>query len=230
MIGIVLQSSDPFSLFSASGRELLVLTVLIPIAVLVFWYGRREVLRNRGEYALRPSGRWLPETSRARDEAWRTMVERLEAQPPTPVAEATKRAVRVVGTLTAASGNLGGAAGRECIWRNRAGARRESAVGAEIVILTDDSGRAGIEGIERAYVIAPAERHTRHHENVSLYLGDRVEVLAEFHPEPPERSEDGDPRARVYGTLGARGPLEVRLIERPAAPDEAEPPPAEATS
>jgi len=226
---LVFANGDPFSLFSAAGRELFVLALLVPIAVLVFWYGRREILRNRGEYALRPSGRWLPESSRTRDEAWRTAVERLESQPPTPVAEATPRWVRVAGTLTAASGNLGGPPGRECIWRNRAGARRDSAVGAEIVILTDDSGRVGLENIERAYVIAPSERHARHHENVSLYLGDRVEVFGEFHPEPPEESEGGDARARVYGTLGARGPLEVRLLERPAPPDQAEPPPAEAT-
>lgn len=209
---------DPFSLFSASGQELLLLTVLLPVAVFVFWFGRREVIRRRGEYALRPTGRIFRESASTRDEAWRKVVSALEAKPPTPIASANRQTVRFEGTLTAASGNLGGAKGRECIWRNRAGARRESAVGADMVILADSTGRAGIEGVERAYVIAPTDRHTLHHENISLYLGDRVEIYGQFEPEAPQPAA-AEPSMLVYGTLGTRGPLEVRLIERPPPSD-----------
>lgn len=221
MIGVI-ADTDPFSLFSASGRELLLLAILVPLAIFVFWFGRRAASRRRGEYGLRPSGRIFRGRAQRSNDAWRAEVARLEALPPTPIAEAKRASVRFEGTLTAASGNLGGPPGRECVWRNRAGARPESAVGAEVVIVADASGRAGIEGIEGATVIAPSDHHSLHHENVSLYLGDRVEVLGYFEPEstPPEptRADQSDPSVLVYGTVGGQGSLQLRLIERRPAP------------
>ena len=63
-----------------------------------------------------------------------------------------------------------------------------------------------------------------HYEWISLYVGDEVEVLGRFTPERVEGDAD-DPREVVYGTLGADGPLEVRLVQRPPV-EEAEPEPS----
>lgn len=222
------EAGNPFAIFSASGRQLLWFAILVPIALLVVWYARREFRRNRGDTSLRPAGRlFLRSSPRVREQAWRAQIARLEARPPTAIAAATRAPVRVVGLLRSASGNLGGPQGNECVWRNRAGARPQSAVGAELVILADETGRVGIEGIEAAFVIAPAEHHSHHHENVSLYLGDRVEVFGEFDPEPATgENEKATSAELVYGTLGARGPLEIRLVERAASGVPCEPTPS----
>lgn len=212
---------DPWSMFQGSSTEVLVLLALLPVAVLVFWYGSRQFRHERGGMALRPKGRGggLEFVRGSRDQKWRNTIERLETRPPTPIAEAARGPLRVVARIVDASGNLGGAVGHECVWRNRAGARPESAVGAELVIVADDSGRCGLENLETARIIAPTETHTVHHESVSLYIGDEIEIFATF--EPDKVGDDPDPARLVYGTLGATGGLEVRLIERaPALRDE----------
>jgi hypothetical protein len=84
-------------------------------------------------------------------------------------------------------------------------------------MIADDSGTCGLEGLEQARVVSPNERITTHRETISLYIGDRVEVFAHFEP---ERVAEGaqDPREIVYGTLAARGGLDVRLVRRPSEP------------
>lgn len=215
---------DPFSMFAGwDTGQLLVLAALLPIAISVFWYGSRQFSRQRGGSALRPRGRpFFSGGGPKLDAAWRQTVARLEAVDPSAIARASSGAVRIEGTIVNASGNLGGEPGRECVWRNRAGARAESAVGAEIVVVADDTGRCGVENLERARVIAPAERHGQHWENVSLYLGDRVELVGQFAPE--RTGDDPDETKLVYGTLGADGPLQVRLLHRPE-PSSSESPP-----
>lgn len=203
---------DPFSIFTASPHQFLILLALLPVAVVVFWYGTKQFKRFRGTSSLRPHGRVLRESARTRTVEWKRQVERLEQRSPTAIAKAKAGAVRVRGVLCSASGNLGGPKGRECVYRNRVGARPESAVAAELVILADETGRCGIEGLEGAFVIAPADKHGQHVESVSLRLGDEIEVFAMFEPEEP--IEHPSPSEIVYGTLGAKGGLDVRLLAR----------------
>ncbi len=218
--------SDPFSMLADSGGPLFMLALLVPVAVLVFWVGSRRVSKERGTSALRPRGRVFFDQPRKRSERWRATVKRLEARDPSTTATAKPGPVRLQGVLVNASENLGGVPGRECVWRNRAGASAASAVGAEMVFLQDDAGSVSIEDLENAYVIAASEKHSFHHENVSLYLGDRIEVLGHFTPEAPTGAE-GHPSERVYGTLTLVDGLDMRLLERPKPepkPDDAAPP------
>jgi hypothetical protein len=211
---------DPFSMFAGwETGQLLVLAALVPVAVLVFWFGSRQFSRTRG--GLRPRGRpFFGDAGRGgHDTGWRATVARLEELPPTPIAKAAAGPVRIEGTITSASGNLGGPPEREAVWRNRAGARPDSAVGAEVIVVADPSGRCGVENLEQARVIAPAESHGLHRESVSLYLGDRVEVVGHFEPEP--KGDDADPTRLVYGTIGSQGRVQVRLVSRPTDPDDA---------
>ena len=224
-------NDDPFSMLTDSGGPLFILALLVPVAVVVFYVGSRRLAKERGTNALRPRGRVFFDQPRQRSERWRTTVRTLERSDPTTAATAKAGPVRLQGVLSGASENLGGAPGRECVWRNRAGASAASAVGAEVVFLRDDSGSVAIEGLEQAYVIAPAEKHTFHHENVSLYLGDRIEVFGHFTPEPTT-GDEANPSERVYGTLAQGDGLDLRLLERPqpeppneaVADDDSQPP------
>ena len=178
------EADNPWSIFAGSGNDMLILLALIPLAVLVVWYGGKQFRRDRGSASLRPKGRVIYETDGTRtSQRWRNTVERLEGRPATPVAEAGRGPVRLIARIVDASGNLGGPKGRECVWRNRPGGRPESAVGADLVIVADDSGRCGVENLERARVIAPTERHTVHHESISLQIGDQVELFGQFEPD-----------------------------------------------
>ncbi|MCR9165060.1 MAG: hypothetical protein ACE37F_34680 [Nannocystaceae bacterium] len=208
------QTNDPFAMLADSGGPLFILALLVPVAVVVFYLGSRRLAKERGTHALRPRGRVWFDAPRKRSERWRTTVRGLEGRDPSVASKATAGAVRLQGVLCGASENLGGAAGRECVWRNRAGASAASAVASETVFLRDDTGTVAIEDLEQAYVIAPAEKHTFHHENVSLYLGDRVEVYGQFTPEPAP-ADAGQPTERVYGTLALVDGLDIRLIDRP---------------
>ncbi len=219
MIALVLPPTttdehDPFAMLADAGGPLFMLALLIPVAVMVVWVGSRRFSKVRGTHALRPRGRVLFDAPRKRSERWRATVKQLDARPVSEAATAQRGPIRLRGVLVNASGNLGGRPGRECVWRNRAGASAASAVGAEMVILQDDTGCCGIEDLERAYVIAAAQKHTYHHENVSLYLGDRVEVYGNFTPEPLGDAE-GPPAQRVYGTLTHADGLDLRLLARP---------------
>ncbi|MEM6290746.1 MAG: hypothetical protein AAGA54_05750 [Myxococcota bacterium] len=215
------ENDDPFAMLADAGGPLFLLALLIPVAVMVFFVGSRRVSKVRGTSALRPRGRVLLDAPRKRSDRWRATVKRLEAAEPTAADALEAGPVRLQGILTTASENLGGVPGRECVWRNRAGASAASAVGAEMVLLQDDTGSVSIEDLERAYVIAPAEKHTFHHENVSLYLGDRVEVFGHATLEPPTGAES-TPRDRVYGTLTFADGLDIRLLDRPVPTPEPE--------
>jgi hypothetical protein len=194
------------------------LGILVPLALVVLWYGTKQIKRQWDTKALRPRGRPYHEGggSRRGNAAWLEQVRALEAHRPTGLAEARQGPVRLQATIVGASGNLGGAPGHECVWRNRAGARTDAAVGADVVFVADDTGRGAVENLESARVVAPTESHGHHWESVSLYIGDRVELFGRFDPE--RVGEDPDPTKLVYGTLGASGPLLVRLLERPSDP------------
>jgi hypothetical protein len=201
--------TNPFSAFEGMGERMPLLIGLVCAAVVVAWLAGRQVRRSRKTSSgKRPTVR--------RDADLRQMVVKLEQEPATAIAKAQRGPVRIRAKLESASGSLGGAPGRECVWRNRVGAPADAAVGAELVVLADASGRCGLVELEKARVFAPTEKPSRDRESISLYLGDEVEVFANF--EPADGGADGDTDRRIYGTLGADARLEVRLVERPAAP------------
>ena len=106
------------------------------------------------------------------------------------------------------------APGRECVWRNRSDAPRDTAIAAEIVVVADATGRATLENLGLAEVVAPDEKQgTR--SSRALYLGDEVEVIGRFKPE--RFGQDPDPTRLIYGTMGADGHLYVRVVHRPTA-------------
>ncbi len=194
----------------------MVLAFMVPLAIAVYWYGNRQVgdpsaRRSRGR------GRW-GEDDDAFDEAFRAQIRRFQDRDkPGTIAQAPAGMVMLRGVLSGADQDLGGAKGRECVWRNRADARRGAAVGSEIVFFRDSSGIAVIEGLERAQVISPTEGGARSVEWVGLYLGDEIEVVGRFEPDTePTNAEATDPQARIYGSLGQDGKLHVRLVRRPA--------------
>lgn len=229
-------ADDPFAMFAAwDSDQLLWLALLVPVAVVVFFVGSRRFRSQLGSSAIVPRGRdrFVPGGHRRRDAAWRTTVERLEQRVPTAIAEARDGPLRVEATIVSASGNLGGVPGQECVWRNRAGAGPQTAVGADLIIVADDSGRCGVEHLETARVTAPTDTVGAHYESVALYIGDRVEVIARFEREVVGEHED--PAQLVYGTLGGDGTVDVRLLDRPEPPadddeasaDQAEPEPSD---
>lgn len=216
----VTTGDDPFSMFGGwDSGQLVWLAILVPVAVLVFSVGSRRVRAQLGGRAILPRGRtrWVPGHER-RDDEWRTALARLESRPPTPIAAAQTGLVRIQGVITSSTGNLGGVPGRECVWRNRAGAGPSTAVATELLFVADESGRCGVEELEQARVVAPVDKLGAHYESTSLHVGDRVEVLGRFEREV--LGEDEDPTRLVYGTLGGDGRLDVRVLERP----EPEPP------
>lgn len=189
------------------------LALLIPVAVVVFWFGNRLFRRDLGIAAIEPKGRGFRQWSSRGDPEWTATVARLEAKPVMEIATAREGPVRFEATLASCMEPLGGQPGRECVWRNRVGGRPGSAVAADVVVIADATGRCGIENLDRARVITPVEKHSIHHESMSLYLGDRIEVMGYFAPE--KVGEHEDPAMLVYGTVGSAGGLEIRVIERP---------------
>lgn len=217
---------DPFAMFGGwDSGQLLWLAILVPIAVLVFSVASRRTRSQVGSASFLPKGRdrFVP-GGYARDEGWRATVERLEQRVPTAIADAQNGPVRIEGVIVRASGNLGGVPGRECVWRNRAGAGPKTAVASELLIVRDDSGRCGVEELAAARVTAPTDKVGAHYESTSLYVGDRVEVIARFEREVV--GEDEDPTQLVYGTLGSDGRLDIRVLERPKGESK----PSEATA
>lgn len=211
----VTTGDDPFSMFGGwDSGQLVWLAILVPVAVLVFSVGSRRVRAQLGGRAILPRGRtrWVPGHER-RDDEWRAALLRLESRAPTPIAAAQTGLVRIQGVITSSSGNLGGVPGRECVWRNRAGAGPSTAVATELLFVADASGRCGVEELEQARVVAPVDKVGAHYESTSLHVGDRVEVLGRFEREV--LGEHEDPTRLVYGTLGGDGRLDVRVLERP---------------
>lgn len=200
--------------------------VLIPLAILVYWYGNRRLQRQFGRNT-EPRGRRSPRANAKDDPQFAAMVSRmLQRGLVTPAAEAPAGPVMMRGVLTTADATLGGAPGRECVWRNRSDAPRDAAIAAEYVSLADATGRVTIENLGRAEVVAPEDKVGPHRAYRSLLLGDEVEVVARFSPE--RFGEDPDPTRLVYGTLGADGNLYLRVCKREPVPSVRSDLPAEA--
>ena len=193
--------------------------VLITLAILVFYLGNRQVQKMLSARNTEPRGRRLPHGKVRKDPQFTAMVGRmLQRGLATPIAEASAEPVLIRGVLSSADATLGGAPGRSCVWQNRSGAPRDAAIAVEYVIIADASGRATIENLALADVVAPEDKLGPHRASCSLLLGDEVEVVARFKLE--RFGEDPDPSRLVYGTLGADGNLHVRVSRRDTAPPE----------
>ncbi len=154
-------------------------------------------------------------------------VARLESLPRTPIAEAHDGPVHFEGVIASASETLGGEDGRERVYFNRAGAGRRTAVASELVLVRDESGQVSIEDLDGARVIAAKERRAGARvsdaANISLRIGDRVQLLGYFRGEV--HGHDEAPEQRVYGVLGGGKPVQVRVMALDDPP--ADPPPAD---
>jgi len=193
--------------------------LLIIAAILVFYLGNRRVQHMLSARNTEPRGRRLPQGKVRKDPQFTAMVGRMVQRGlATPIAQASAEPVLVRGVLSSADSTLGGAPGRECVWQNRSGAPRDAAIAVDYVIIADASGRATIENLALADVVAPEDKLGPHRATCSLLLGDEVEVVARFKPE--RFGEDPDPCRLVYGTLGADGNLHVRVCKRDTAPPE----------
>jgi hypothetical protein len=213
----MLIADDTLWFFQGFEKQIGLLVLLVCVATGIVWFARRQAFRgtSEGRASARPD--WA-------DPKWRARVAALEEAPPTKIAEARAGAVRIVATIATAPQTLGGVPGRECVWRNNAGAGAETAIATDLVFVSDASGRCAIESLEHARVIAPIERPARaakvratstRREHVALYIGDEVEIFGRFAPD--RVGDDPDATKLVYGTLGAAGPLEIRLRTRPSA-------------
>lgn len=203
----------------------LFVAILVPVAVLVYYLGNVRAQRAMSARATEPRGRRSP-TSRKRDDPqFAAMVGRMMQRGlVTKIGEAEAGPVLVRGVLTTADVTLGGPEGRETVWQNRSGAPRDAAIGAEYVVVADATGRATIENLATADVIAPEEKLGPHRAYCALRIGDEVEVVGRFKPE--RFGEDPDPTRLVYGTLGADGHLHVRKCQPTRTPQAPRPPQA----
>ena len=211
------------------------LAVLVVGAILVFYLGN-FYLQNRLFRLRGPQGRRLPRGVLKTDPQFAAFVGRALARGyVTKIAEASAQPIMIRGTIAASDGNLGGAPGRECVWRNRSDAPRDAAIAAEMVVIADATGRVTLENVELAEVIATEDKQgTR--SSRSLYLGDEVEVIGRFKPE--RFGQDPDPTRLIYGSMGGDGQLHIRVAARPtgtesaisSTPSQAPPAPAPAAS
>lgn len=197
--------------------------ILVPVAVLVYYLGNVRAQRAMSERATEPRGRRGPRSRKKDDPQFSAMVGRMMQRGlVTKIGEAEAGPVLVRGVLTTADTTLGGPQGRETVWQNRSDAPRDAAIAAEYVVVADATGRATIENLATADVIAPEEKLGPHRAYRALRLGDEVEVVARFKPE--RFGQDPDPTRLVYGTLGADGHLHVRKCQPPRPPQAASEP------
>ena len=195
----------------------LFVAILVPVAVLVYYLGNARAQRGMSERATEPRGRRGPSARKKDDPQFSAMVGRMMQRGlVTKIGEAGAGPVLVRGILTTADSTLGGPEGRETVWQNRSGASRDAAISAEYVVVADATGRATIENLATADVIAPEEKLGPHRAYCALRIGDEVEVVARFKPE--RFGQDPDPTRLVYGTLGADGQLHVRVCQPPRQP------------
>ena len=146
-------------------------------------------------------------------------VARMESLPVTPSDQVAAGPAHVEGVVASSTGSLGGPLGRPRIYQNRAGSDRKTAVGTELFLVRDARGQVAIENIEEGRVLAPVESGGPH-DVVALYIGDRVQVLGVF--ETDVRGDPETPHLRVYGSFGSKGQVQVKVLERPKPPADAD--------
>lgn len=144
------------------------------------------------------------------DRRWLQTRLRLEQGAATPAKEASDGPQRIRGRLVSSDGALGGPPEHACVYRNRATGDPATAIGSTTVFLADPSGKVAIENVERARIVAPV-REVAGRETVELRIGDEVDAYGLFEAEAIDAGSDAPSEDAVYGTLGARGPLEVHV-------------------
>lgn len=184
--------------------------LLIAAAIVVVILTNRAMKEKRTVRAIRPK----PDFDLA--------IAKLASLPVTSLADAKAGPVHVEGVLRLGEGALG-AGEFACVFHNRHGSGRSTAIATELALLEDDTGLLGLENLDHARVIAPREDHGPH-DTISLYLGDRVQVLGELLIlDTPQAVGDRSLR----GMLGTLGQIQVRVLERarPSEPSPSEPSP-----
>ena len=211
--------------------NLLWIMTLMTLAVAVFIVGKRAAKQHTGRRGPRFRDRIF-----ARGLDFDLAIARLESEPLSMSNTAVVgQPVRLRLRILQASGNLGGAAGRERIWHNRAHASRATAVAADWASARDAGGEVLLVGLGRARVIAPFEENPRGFSTVSLCLGDEVEVLGIFEGVAVLERLDLEPaypgdRAQLSGVVGAGRQLQVRVMSRAGVATSGEDPSATPTS
>lgn len=158
-------------------------------------------------------------------------VAKLEALPVVGLAEAKNGPVHVEGVIRMGEGALG-TGPFACVYHNRHGSGRKTAIAAELALLAEAgegeeaSVILGLENLEQARVIAPREDDGPH-DTISLYLGDRVQVLGDLLLFDDPKSIGG---ADMRGMLGARGQIQIRVLERPERPQAPQAPSPDASA
>lgn len=147
-------------------------------------------------------------------------VARMENLTPTPIAQLSAGPAHAVGVISSTTGSLGGPPERARVYMNRAGSDRSTAVGSELIVVEDESGKVAVEELESARVLAPRE-DAGPHEVIALYVGDRVQLLGHFKAEV--HGEEESPTERVYGMFGVDGQVQVKVLERAPSPEPKEP-------
>ncbi|GEM_PF-1541101 len=145
-------------------------------------------------------------------------VARLESLPSRPISAAQGGPVHLEGVLARGEGGMGEGP-FACVYHNRHGSGRATAIAAELVLLRDASGLVGLDGIEAARVIAPREDEGPH-DTISLYLGDRVQVLGDLAMFESAREVGGQ---RLVGLMGSLGQIQIRVLDRARPPKIAAP-------
>jgi len=173
--------------------------LLITFAMVVMYFAKR---RMRGKIG----------AGLSRTPDFDLRVARLERLALTSLAEAQTGDVRVEGELARGEGALG-TGPRACVYQNRFKSSRATAIAAELVLIEDDTGMLGVEGLADARVIAPKEEHGPH-DTIGLYLGDRVEILGEAVIFDAPQTVGGRP---LLGMLGSLGQVQIRVVDRPSA-------------
>lgn len=181
------------------------LGLLMALALIVLFVAKLAAERGRSS----KSKRSMPDLD--------LRVAKLEALPVSPILSAAPGPVHVEGTICDAAGGLG-----RLLYRNRYKGRRATAIAVERVIIRDAGGLVGLEDLEGARVIAPKESAGAH-DVVSLYMGDRVQVLGDLErfEQPTPIGEQGD---LLVGMLGTLGPIQIRVLAREPASHDHDPP------
>ncbi|MGB1701063.1 MAG: hypothetical protein ACPHRO_13985 [Nannocystaceae bacterium] len=208
MLSCYLAGDGDVEWFIGANWPQLALLVMLAVGVLVL--SQTAIKRGSGE-GRRTSGRRLD---------FDLDVARMSQLRRSDIAQLQDGPSRIEGVIRSATETLGGDA-HPVVYFNRADEGRDTAVAAQLVLVGDDTGQAALMHLDQARVIAAPESGPRH-ERICLRLGDTVEVLGTARRERETADSDNPSHARrVYATLGADAPIQVRQLRSALASDDA---------
>ncbi len=178
------------------------LTLLVLVAVCVLVVSQTALKRHAG----------ARQTSRTRRLDFDLDVARMSKCVRSDIAALNDGPSKIEGVIRSATETLGGDT-HPIVYFNRAGEGRDAAVAAQLVLVGDETGQAALMHLDQARVIAAPESGPRY-ERICLRVGDRVEVLGTARKEAETKlTESPHSSSRVYATLGADTPVQVRRLE-----------------